>query len=347
MLNETMAGKSLIKTSKRSSGRVTLQHIAARAKVSAMTVSRALKNSPSVSQELRERINAIANKSGYVVHHAARTLASSKSKLIGVLVPSFSNGLFVDVLAGIRDCLQPHGYQMMIGDTLYSPEMEEKLFQTYLQHMPDGFLMTGVGCTKKTKVISEANGIPIVHMMELSPRHLSVGFSQTQAGYAMGRYLVGRGYRNLAYIAGQLDPRVLQRRDGFRRAVDEAGSTHHYHEVMVPDPTNVALGAHLLDRVLKQVPQCDAIFACNDDLAAGVLFECQRRGIKVPEVLAVAGFNDLNYCAWTTPSITSITTPRYQVGFEAAQLLLSVLNKGKPARTRIDLGFKVAARQSA
>jgi LacI family gluconate utilization system Gnt-I transcriptional repressor len=341
-----MAGKSPIKASKRSSGRVTIQDIAARAKVSAMTVSRALKNSPSVSVELRERIKAIASKSGYVVHHAARTLASSRSRLIGVLVPSFSNEVFVDVLAGIRDCLQPQGYQMMVGDTLYSPAIEERMFRTYLEHMPDGFLMTGFDCTKSIKSISDANSIPLVHMMDLSPRHMSVGFSQQDAGHAMGRYLVGRGYRNLTYIAGQLDPRVLKRREGFRRAIAEAGPTHHYHEVMVPDPSSVGLGAKLLGHVLDLVPQCDAIFACNDDLAAGVLFECQRRGIKVPDALAVAGFNDLTYCAWTSPTITSITTPRYQVGFEAAQLLLKVLNKGKPARTRIDLGFRLTERQS-
>lgn len=335
-----------MKASKRSSGRVTIQDIADKAKVSAMTVSRALKDSSSVSTELRERIKAIATKSGYVMHHAARTLASSQSKLIGVLVPSFSNDVFVDVLAGIRDCLQPQGYQMMIGDTLYSPEMEEKLFLTYLEHRPDGFLMTGFDRTKTTKTISEANKVPIVHMMDLSPRHMSVGFSQQEAGYAMGRHLLARGYRNLAYIAGQLDPRVMKRREGFRRAVEEAGPTHRYHEVLVPDPTNVGLGARLLGQVLEQLPQCDAIFACNDDLAAGALFECQRRGIKVPDKLAIAGFNDLSYSAWTTPAITSITTPRYHVGFEAAQLLLKILNKEKPARTKIDLGFQVTARAS-
>lgn len=311
-----------------------------------MTVSRALKRPALVSPEVRERIEAIVKKLGYVPHHAARTLASSKSKLIGVLVPSFSNDVFVDVLAGIRDCLRPQGYQMMVGDTLYSPEIEEQLFRTYMEHMPDGFLVTGFDSTKTIRPICNANNVPLVHMMDVSSGHMSVGFSQQQAGYAMGRHLIDRGYRRLGFIAGQLDPRVLKRRDGFRRAVQEAGPTHRYHEVMVPDPTNVGVGVQLLNRMLEVAPNCDAIFACNDDLAAGVVFECQRRGIKVPQTLAVAGFNDLNYCAWTNPTITSITTPRYRIGFEAAQLLLQVMNKEKPARTRIDLGFSVTQRQS-
>jgi LacI family gluconate utilization system Gnt-I transcriptional repressor len=334
------------KSSKRSSGRVTIQDVAAAAKVSAMTVSRALKNPESVSEELRTRVTAAATKSGYVMHHAARALASSESKLIGVLVPSFSNEVFVDVLAGIRDFLLPRGYQMMIGDTLYSAEIEEKLFFNYLEHRPDGFLMTGFDCTQRLKAISDANGIPMVHMMDLSPKHLSVGFSQQDAGYAMGKYLVDRGYRNIVYIAGQIDPRVLKRRAGLQKAVKEAGRACKCSEVMVPDPSSVGLGARMLSRIFEVDPKCDAIFACNDDLAAGALFECQRRGIAVPERLAIAGFNDLGFCAWTSPNITSITTPRYQIGFEAAQLLLQVLNKEKPAKNRIDLGFHLTVRES-
>ena len=330
---------------KRSSGRITIQDIAARANVSAMTVSRALKTPHMVSKKLRERISSISTKSGYVMHHGARTLASSKSKLIGVLVPSFSNELFVDVLAGIRDSLHPRGYQMMVGDTRYSPQIEEKLFLSYLEHVPDGFLLTGFDRTRASESLSKATAIPTVHMMDLSTRHMSVGFCQKTAGYSMGRYLIGRGYKRLAYIAAQLDPRVMKRLEGFRKAGAEAG-IEKITEVMVPDPSSIGLGSRLLTQLLNQAPKCDAVFACNDDLAAGALFECQRRGLRVPEDLAVAGFNDLDLCSWTKPSITSVTTPRYQVGFQAAQLLLNVINKTKPVRTKIDLGFRLTERES-
>ena len=312
-----------------------------------MTVSRALKNPDLVSKELRERIERIVRKSGYVPHHGARTLASAKSKLIGVLVPSFSNELFVDVLAGIRASLQPHGYQMMIGDTLYSPEKEEELFRAYLEHMPDGFLMTGFENKTLTATYSSSvNGIPIVHMMDLNSRRMSVGFSQEEAGHAMGRHLIERGYRHLTYLGTQLDQRVLKRREGFRRAVREAGGLHRYNEVLTTEPSSVGMGAQLLTRALDQSPKADAIFACNDDLAVGALFECQRRGLGVPADLAIAGFNDLAICASTVPTITSITTPRYQIGFQAAQLLLDVMNKRDPSRRRIDLGFQLTVRQS-
>ena len=318
-----------------------------RAKVSAMTVSRALKSPNLVSPAVRKRIEAIVRKSGYVPHHGARTLASAKSKLIGVLVPSFSNELFVDLLAGIRASMEPHGYQMMIGETRYSPEKEERLFRAYLEHVPDGFLMTGFeNKTLNAAYSSKVNGVPIVHMMDLSSRGLSVGFSQEQAGHAMGRHLIERGYRHLTHLSTHLDQRQLKRRAGFRRAVREAGGRHHYHEVAIAEPSSVDLGARLLVRMLEHAPKTDAIFACNDDLAVGALFECQRRGIKVPTDLAIAGFNDLAICGCTVPTITSVRTPRYEVGFQAAQLLLDVMNQRKPERRRIDLGFQLAARQS-
>lgn len=330
----------------RASGRVTIEDVAKRANVSAMTVSRALKNPELVSDELRQRVDDVVSKLGYVPHHAARTLASSKSKLIGVLVPSFSNEVFVAILAGIRDSLQPHGYQLMIGDTQYSRELEQQLFLTYLEHSLDGFLITGVEHTETTKKRLATCGTPVVHMMDFSPNYFSVGFSQQQAGYAMGRHLISRGYRRPAYIGAQLDSRVLKRREGFRRALREANLETDYSEIMVPDSSSIELGVKLLDRLLKEAPKTDAVFCCNDDLAMGALFECQRRGIKVPEQLAIAGFNDLAPVGWTVPAITSVTTPRYQVGFEAAQLLLKLMNNKVPDRTRIDLGFRLAERQS-
>ena len=280
-------------------------------------------------------------------HHGARTLASAKSKLIGVLVPSFSNEVFVDVLAGIRASLETHGYQMMIGDTRYSPEKEANLFRAFLEHMPDGFLMTGFENKKLSAAYSSSvNGVPIVHMMDLSSRGLSVGFSQEQAGHAMGRHLIERGYRHLTHLGTHLDQRQLKRRAGIRRAVREAGDRHYFSEVLISEPSSVGLGAQLLARALEHAPKTDAVFACNDDLAVGAIFECQRRGIEVPTDLAIAGFNDLAICGCTVPTITSVRTPRYEVGFQAAQLLLDVMNKRKPERSKIDLGFQLMARQS-
>jgi LacI family gluconate utilization system Gnt-I transcriptional repressor len=147
-------------------------------------------------------------------------------------------------------------------------------------------------------------------------------------------------------VASQLDPRTLARNRGYRDAIIRAGLYESHRELLVPDQSSVALGAVLLKRLLEQAPDTDAVFFCNDDLAQGALFECLRQGIAVPDRLAVAGFNDLAISECTVPSLTTIKTPRYEVGVEAARMLLALIEGDPVPRKMIDLGFQLRARES-
>ncbi|WP_016836684.1 LacI family DNA-binding transcriptional regulator [Herbaspirillum lusitanum] len=341
--------RSAAKTAKgsRATGRVTIVDVAAEARVSPMTVSRALKSPELVQQEARDRIAAAIGKLGYVPNQAASTLASARSQVIGVLVPSLTNAVFIETLSGIRDYLSQAGYQFLIGETGYSKEKESRLISTYLAHAPDGFLLSSSDQHDILRRQLAAANIPAVRMFDLgkSNSDMSVGFSQTKAGYAAARHLIERGYRRPAFLAAQLDPRMMKRREGFRKGLSEAGLDPDV-EVLLPAPTTVDMGAQLLARVLEIAPDCDAVFCCNDDLALGALFECQRRGIKVPQQMAIAGFNDLSWAACATPSITTIVTPRYDIGYKAAEMLIRQL-KGEPVeKARLDLGFELAVRES-
>ncbi|RKP45060.1 LacI family DNA-binding transcriptional regulator [Pararobbsia silviterrae] len=333
---------------RRPTGRVTIADVAKHANVSPMTVSRALKNPAQVLPEARARVEAAVVALGYVPSHAARTLASARSRVVGVLVPSLTNAVFVETLAGIQDCLGAAGYQFLIGNTSYSSAKQTELLSMYLTHAPDGFLVTGIDESDAIRERLAAARVPVVHMYDLSrdPSEWTVGFSQQNAGYAITQYLLERGYRRPGFIAAQLDPRTMRRRTGFRRALRDAGLDPDL-EVLTPEPSSVGLGTRLLVEMLERAPDCDAIFCNNDDLALGALFECQRLGIRVPDQLAIAGFNDLPSSAWSTPSITTVTTPRYQIGFQAAQMLLQILEGKTPKKNRIDLGFTLTPRQSA
>jgi LacI family gluconate utilization system Gnt-I transcriptional repressor len=333
----------------RASGRATLAEVAAKAGVATMTASRALNQPDLVSPALRTRVEQAVAELGYVPNRAARALASSRSKVIVVLVPSLSNAVFTEVLSGIQDEFEADGYQILIGNTRYSDAEEEKLLGIYLQSSPDGILLSGLTHSKRVQEILATSQLPVVSMMDLaaSPDTLSVGFSQLQAGYTMTRYLLDKGYRRIGFMGAQRDERTLKRAEGYRRALQEAGRYDPILETMVDDPSTIALGAELLGRMLAVTPDCDAIFCCNDDLAHGAIFQCQRRGIAVPQQLAICGFNDLPASAWMNPSVTTIATPRYRIGHEAARLLRSVVQGERPAAGRIDLGFTLMARESA
>jgi LacI family gluconate utilization system Gnt-I transcriptional repressor len=333
---------------RRARRRITLADVARQVGVSMMTASRALSHPEQVSDELRLRIEQAARELGYVPHRAARELASARSNVIAVLIPSLSNAVFTDVLAGIEDALAPDGYQILIGNTRYSDAEEEKLLGIHLQSNPDGVLLTGLNQRSSVLQMLAASQVPTVSMMDLAddPERLSVGFSQHAAGHAITRHLLDKGYRRIGFIGAQLDERTLKRAEGYRQALRDAGLYDAGREVMVPDPSTIALGAELVDKLLSVAPDCDAAFCCNDDLAYGAIYQCQRRGIDVPQRLAICGFNDLPASAWMKPSVTTIATPRYRIGFEAASLLKRVINGETPPSRQIDLGFTLMARES-
>jgi LacI family gluconate utilization system Gnt-I transcriptional repressor len=185
--------------------------------------------------------------------------------------------------------------------------------------------------------------------MELSdqPHVHCVGYSKESAGKTLTQHLLEKGYKRLAFVASQLDSRTLARGRGYRDALLEAGLYDPKRELMVPDPSSIALGGRLLQRLLQQAPDTDAVFFCNDDLAQGALFECARQEIPVPSRLAVAGFNDLSASASTVPSLTTIATPRFDIGVQGASMLLALIEHQKVSRSSVDLGFKLTPRESA
>ncbi|SDI06449.1 LacI family DNA-binding transcriptional regulator [Pseudomonas panipatensis] len=332
----------------RASGRPTLNEVARRAGVSPITASRALRGVSSVAEALVLKVQEAARELGYVANPAARTLASAQSHSVVVLVPSLSNQLFVDTLEAIHGVLRPQGLEVLIGNFHYSRDEEEDLIRNYLAYQPRGLLLTGFERTESARRMVEASGVPCVYMMDLDSGaglHC-VGFSQLRAGAAAAEHLLSSGRRRLAYVGAQLDQRTLLRGEGFRRALQQAGCYDPALEVLTPRASSVGLGGELFCQLLASQPQVDGIFFGNDDLAQGALLEAMRHGIKVPEQVAVLGFNDLPSSAFMVPRLSSIRTPREAIGRRAAELLLQLIGGRSVADPVLDLGFELMIRES-
>lgn len=333
----------------RSTGRVTLDDVAQAAGVSPITVSRALRGARSVAPELIERVQAAALALGYVPNLAARSLASSRSQSVAVLVPLLANRLFVDLLEAAQATFMQAGYQTLLGVTHYRPEEEQRLLQIYAAQRPAGLLLTGFDHTAATRELIAASRIPCVHMMELPDGQAGVpcvGFSQIEAGQAIARHLIARGRRRIAFAAAQLDPRVMQRMQGYRQTLRAAGLHDPALEILDPQPSSMALGGRMFERLLAMAPAVDAVFFCNDDLAHGALLAAHRLGVAVPGRIAVAGFNDLEGSDQMLPALTSVRTPRAEVGQRSAAMLLDLIGGRQPEALRVDLGFEVVVRES-
>ena len=335
----------------RATGRVTLDAVAAAAGVSPITASRALRGERGergVSPELVERVRAAAAQLGYVPDPAARALASQRSSNVAVLIPLLSNTLFVDLLEAAQRTLQPAGYQMLIGVTHYDPREEEQLLHGYLAHRPAGLMLTGFDRSEATRQLIAASGVPCVHLMETSsdPGVHCVGFSQLDAGHAITAHLVARGRRRIAFVASQLDPRVLQRAEGYRRCLREAGLYDPQLELLHPDRSSIGLGSALFETILRSRPEVDAVFFCNDDLAQGGLLAALRLGVPVPQRVAIAGFNDLPGSDQMIPPLTTVQTPRVEIGEAAARMLLALMRHEPVVESSVDLGYRLVVRGS-
>jgi LacI family gluconate utilization system Gnt-I transcriptional repressor len=332
----------------RSTGRITLDAVAAEAGVSRITASRALRGERSVASELVQRVQAAARKLGYVPDPAARALASARSNAVAVLVPLLSNNLFVDLLEAVHRTLHPAGYQILIGVTHYRPDEEEALLRSYLAQRPAGLLVTGFDRTESARNVIVSSGVPTVYLMETSrdAEVHCVGFSQFDAGKAMTEHLLAQGRKRIAFAAAQLDPRVMQRLEGYRAAMAQSGLQDSALEWLSPQRSSMALGGQMLDQHLAAQPDVDAIFFCNDDLAQGGLLAALRLGVAVPGRVAVAGFNDLAGSDQMCPPLTTIRTPRVAIGEHAAAMLLLRMRGEAVPLPNADLGWQLVHRAS-
>ncbi|MCU0924882.1 MAG: LacI family DNA-binding transcriptional regulator [Hydrogenophaga sp.] len=319
--------------------------------VSPITVSRALRGERAVDPKLVRQVAEAVERLGYVPDPAARALASQRSDHVAILIPKLSNALFVDLLDAAQQTLRAAGYQALIGVTHYDAAQEEQLLREQLMHRPAGVLLTGLNSSAGTAALITASQTPCVHLMDLPPEGRSdvpycVGFRQIDAGAAMTRHLLARGRRRIAFVGAQLDERVMQRLYGWRLALEEAGAYDRALEWLNPASSSLALGGAMFQQIAEQQPDVDAIFFCNDDLAQGALLAALRDGVAVPERIAVAGFNDLTGSDQMLPTLTTVRTPRAEIGRTAAQRLLELMRGDTGCQRLTDLGFELILRDS-
>lgn len=329
--------------------KVTLVDVASLAGVSAITVSRVINQPEKVSDTLRQQVQEAIDSLGYIPNQFASSLASARSRVVGVAIPSLSNIVFVDVVRGIYDVLGAAGYKVLMVDTHYSAQEEEKMVRTLLSQAPEAMIITGGGQTRACHQLLSNAQIPIVQLMELldDPIDISIGFSHWQAGYDVAKYLLAEGYRRPGFIGARMDSRAQQRLRGYRAALEEAGV---YGDVMVatsPDPSSIGVGGQLFRRLMgSRYAQLDALFCANDDLALGAIFEAKRMGIAVPDDLALCGFNDAEAATYVNPSLTSVWVGRYEMGVRAAELILDAIEGRYPAQKIINTGYQIKERDS-
>lgn len=319
--------------------RPTLQDIADRIGITKMTVSRYMRDPASVAQKTREKIAAVSEELGYIQNRAPIMLSKSSSKVIGVLLPSLSNQVFASFTQGIEVITNSHGYEIIIAHYSYDEEIEERKIAFLLSYQVDGLILTSSSHSKRSLQMIKTAGIPVVEAMELpqTPIDMAVGLDHKEAAYSAVQTMIDKGLKQIAYFGARLDNRTQLRMQGYDKAMQQAGLKKHH--VLTAQHSSFTLGNELLNQALLENPKLEGVFCTNDDIAIGTILACKERNISIPEQLSIIGFNALNIGQAITPQLTSIATPRYQIGEKSAQLLLLAIAGEREEKRSYDLGF--------
>jgi LacI family transcriptional regulator, galactose operon repressor len=326
---------------------VTIKDVAREAKMSVATVSRVLNGSGPVSEETRRLIREVAGRMRYVPHSGARSLITSKTETLGVLLPDLYGEFFSEVIRGMDDTAQRNGFHLLISRAYADRHGIETAIRA-MRGRVDGVVAMSPDLDAES-LLNLPSTIPVVLLCSVSRGNEidSLTIQNFRGAKEMAAHLISLGHRRIAIIKGS--PRnydAAERLRGYRTALREAGITLDPLLERAGDFTEAAGYAAVLELLaLKDRPT--AIFAANDSMAIGALSALRESGIAVPEEMAVGGFDDIPLARYMDPPLSSVHVPICELGARAVGLLLhGITHKNDHARRRERVATKLVIRRS-
>ncbi|WP_328468684.1 LacI family transcriptional regulator [Actinoplanes sp. NBC_00393] len=309
-----------------------IEDVAAHAGVSVGTVSNVLNRPEAVAVKTRDRVLAAITELGYLPNEAARSLAAGRSRTIGLIVPDVTNPFFADVARGAEQVADERDVVVMLYNSGESVEREEGYFGRLETQRVQGVLVSPVHQAGGAIDDLVRRGTPVTLLDRGTGRHglCCVSVDDHTGGGLAVRHLVEQGYRRLAYVGGPLSmPQAAARLAGARQAAEAAGATI---EVIETRTVSVAEGRAAAAEIAGRSAQ--AVFCANDLLALGLLQAVTRLGLRVPDDLAIVGYDDIEYAAAAAVPLTSVRQPRAELGRVAAELLFEEIDSPGQHRHR-------------
>ena len=331
-----------------SASKLTLIDVAKIAGVSPITVSRVIREPDKVIPETRDKVLAAIKSSGYIPNMLAGSLASNKSFLVAILIPTIANSILSETVQAVIDHLSRENYQTIIGLTNYSHDTEEKIVKTLLGRRPDGIVLIGTDHTEATRLCLKQSEIPVIEAWDLSEHPIDhvIGFSHEKIGQQTAHYLYEKGYKNISLITVN-DSRGLRRTNSAVDMLHSLGLKDVHVEIM-PVPATTESGRLGFQRLLNKNITLDAVICSSDTIAQGVFIEANYRKLSVPKDVAVMGFGDLNFAPQLIPQLSTVQLNGRAIGEKIAQTLLNAWqNKNQSLESvYLDTGFKIIERES-
>ena len=335
---------------KKTTGSVTIDHVASAAKVSTATVSRALNKPNTVSAELKEKINSVIKKLGYIPNAGARSLMLKRSGTIGAIVPTLDNAIFAQGLAEFQRQLNQSGHQLLVASSNYDPEIEANQITNLLSRGVEGIALFGVSQQREALKLLKTRNIPYIHVGSLSAPYngYASGFDNREAIKLGVQHLLSLGHKHFGILAGITahNDRARDRVEGVFELLTER-KIQLKADVIVEclyDLHEARLG---FKKLLLNNPKITAIICGQDVLALGALLEAQKQGLRIPKDLSIIGFDDLEISRHLLPSLSTIHIDAIGMWAQAANHLISQINGVENLPRKIKTNVNLVIRESS
>jgi len=330
---------------------ITIKDIAKELGISKSTVSRVLQNAYDVNPETRQRVLDKMQQLHYRPNMLARNLKKKNTNTIGVNIPAFDTPFYSLAISGIQNEAARQGFNIITCQSNEDFETELKNIETLLASQVDGLLISISRTTRNVKHLLELqrNNIPVVlfnrvaGLMDFS----KVFVNDLDGAYKMVNYLIEKGHKNIAHIAGPGTLSLSKKRiEGYRKSLEEHGIPFN-KDLVIEGDFSFHDGARCANELLDNGVEMDAVFCVCDSMAMGCMRALKSRGYKIPDDIAVAGFTNDPAAEFVDPGLTTIAQPSYQIGVEAAALLIKKIKKPATPRQDVMLETELVVRGSA
>lgn len=330
--------------------RVTIRDVARVAQVSHQTVSRVINDESSIRPQTRERVLKTIAELGFRPNQIARSLVTRKTNIVGLLISNITNPFFPDIVSGAQDVLYPSGCNMILANTGYDPHRELESVHHLLERHVDGLIVCDTRTTPE--VLADLAGdfsTPMV-LLNRTTSAPQVGIVRTERVAAADEavsYLLELGHRRIALLlAGRTNDVGAQRRlEGYTRALERAGIPLD-EGLIVRGVSSVPGGNLAAEDLLGLSPVPTAVLCHNDVMAIGLMQGCTQRGLSIPADLSIVGWDDIAYASVVSPPLTTVRIPRYELGQEAARMLLELMRDGQANPDEVILPITLVRRGS-
>lgn len=306
-------------------GEPSMKDVATRARVSLGTVSNVLNRPEVVADRTRKRVLAAIDDLGFVRNESARQLRGGDSRMLAYVVLDTGNPFFTDVEHGVHDTADAAGLSVFLCNSGQDPRREAAYLDLLQQQRVEGVLITPVDVADPQLRLLPQRGTPVVLVDARSPYHCSVSVDDVLGGDLAITHLIDGGHRRIAFLGGPVTlPQVADRHVGARQALRRAGLADDALVMLPTAALNLAEGRRAGARLagLPARTRPTAAFCCNDLLALGLLQAAVELGLRVPDDLAIVGYDDIAFAEAAAVPLTSVAQPRRQLGCLAAEMLI-------------------------